>query len=101
MPTTVQFTLFALHSAHETRGINDACNHHHSTVSCHTVYYVLSTIPEQSFNTGFKDQRKKNDNNELEPKTNLIMGLYVVPIENKENEKKPKMHQNKYLLVFI
>lgn len=69
MPTTVQFTLFALHSAHETRGINDACNHH-STVSCHTVYYVLSTIPEQSFYTGFKDQREKM----------IIMSLNQKPI---------------------
>lgn len=93
--TAYRCTLFALHSAHKTRGINDACNH------SRTVYYVLSTIPEQSFNAGFKDESEKNDNNELEPKTNLIMGLYVAPIENKKYGKNPKTNQNKYLLVFI
>lgn len=67
--------------AHKTRGINDACNHS-STVPYNTIpdrtLYVSYQQFQNSHLTGFKDEK---NNNELEPKTNSIMGLYVVPIK--------------------
>lgn len=49
-------TWFALLSARRTRGTNDACNQNSSVP--YRLYYVLSTIPGQPFDSGFKDDKK-------------------------------------------